>query len=286
MPSIDIRKIAALAVALFCVAPAAATASVSLGQLAATPVPEGHCGSTIDRVQQTVTSGTGYVVPGDGTITSWSTEAGTGSGQQLTFKIFRPVEPGNEYKAVALDTRDLTESQLNDFTSSIPVKAGDVLGLNQPMGVTSTFCDFIVGGEESYPFFYGDLADGQKAAFSNTQDLERLNLSAVLDPSNAVDLGSVSKNKQDGTAKVKATVPGPGELTAEGKHVKVTISGDVVAKGITGPGKVKLSVKATGKGLKQLNHTGKLGVDLKVAYTPDGGTQKTETKHFSLKKSG
>jgi hypothetical protein len=280
-----LKKVAGLAAALLSLTPAAAVASVSLGQLAATPG-TGNCSPTIDRVQATVTGGTGYVVPGGGTITSWSTNAGHGTGQQLTFKIFRPVEPGNEYKAVAHDTRDLTESQLNEFTTSIPVKAGDVLGLNQPEGVTETFCDFIVGGEESYPFFYGNLADGQKAAFSGTQDLERLNVSAVLTPSNAVDLGVVKKNTHKGTAKLNATVPGPGELTAEGKHVKVSVTGDLVAKEITGPGKVKLSVKASGKGVKQLNHTGKLGVDLQVTYTPGGGTEKTETKHFSLKKSG
>ena len=173
---------------------------------------------------------------------------------------------------------------LNEFTANVPVKAGDVLGLNQPMGVTETYCDFPVLGE-SYPFYYGDLADGQKAPFSGIQPTDRLNVSAVLAPSNTVELGPVEKNKSKGTAKLNATVPGPGELTATGKDVKVTLSGDVIAKGVTAAGKVKLAVKASGKGVQTLNHTGKLGVDLKVAYTPDGGTKKTVTKHFSLKKS-
>jgi Ca2+-binding RTX toxin-like protein len=82
-------------------------------------------------------TGTGspsYVAPSDGTITSWSYQAGANAGEepfqpQLKLKIARPVS-GSDFKIVgesALQTP--IASLLNTFPTSIPVKQGDLLGL-------------------------------------------------------------------------------------------------------------------------------------------------------------
>ena len=48
-------------------------------------------------LQASVGSGTGYVIPANAeTITSWRTNATTGAGQEVTFKVFRRIgEPGD-----------------------------------------------------------------------------------------------------------------------------------------------------------------------------------------------
>ncbi len=265
------------------ISPAAGTASVTLGQLAPTPT-TGFCAPDIDRLQATVTSGTSYVIPGGGTIKSWSTNAGPNASQKMTFKVFRRIS-GVTYEVVAHDTQPLVASQLNTFTTGMTVRAGDVLGLNQPSGAGQTYCDFPVTGD-GYPFFYGNLADSSSGDFNHSQPDDRLNVSAVLSPSHKFSFGGVQLDKMDGTAKVSADIPGPGRLSAKGKDVKVGISGPTVAKTLTGPGKVKLKVKASGAGRKHLNHTGKLKVNLHVTYTPTGGTKHSEAKHLTLKKTG
>ncbi len=261
--------------------PATGQASVQLGQLASAPS-TGFCAPDIDRVEPAVTSGKSYVVPGDGTITSWSTNAGPNANQQMTLKVFRPIGPGF-YKAVAHDAENLDAGQLDSFPVAIGVKAGDVLGLNQPNGAGQTYCDFPVLGD-AYPYYYGDLADGESADFIHTQPDERLNIAALLAPSHAIRLGSVRRNTRRGTAMLKATVPGPGKLTAKGKHIRARISGAVVAKSVTGPGRVKISIKAVGKGLQKLRRSGRLSVKLSVSYRPQGGTAKTVAKRFTLEK--
>jgi hypothetical protein len=63
-------------------------------------------------------------------LTSWSTNASSGAGQYLEFKVYRPVSTYT-YTVVGHDgPQPLTPGVLNTFPIDIPVQAGDVLGLN------------------------------------------------------------------------------------------------------------------------------------------------------------
>jgi hypothetical protein len=259
-----------------------AVASVTLGQLAPGSPPTGFSdpSGSWDALQPTVTSGNSYVVPGNGTITSWSHNAAAGTGQEMTFKVFRPIT-GLTYTVVGHDgPRSLTGGALNTFPASIPVKPGDVIGLFWNLAPPAKAPIFIVPGE---PFLYrdGNLADGESGVFNNSPG-RRVNATAVFVPSNAFGLGDVKRNKKKGTATVTVTVPNPGELALAGKGVNS--AGAVAAKSVPEAGEVKLLIKAKGKQKRTLDETGKVKVKPKITYTPTGGDPRTKSRKLKLKK--
>ena len=169
--------------ALACLAPAGASAATTtIGQLAPAPTAFGCMNDDpYDMLQATVTSGAAYVVPADGTITSWSHNAAAGAGQSLKFKVFRKLAGANEYQVVTHDgPRDLAGGAVNTFNVSIAAKAGDLIGFNDGASITSA-CLFSAPGDEGHRERFGDLTDGDSGTFSTIAQLNtRLNLSAVL----------------------------------------------------------------------------------------------------------
>lgn len=89
----------------------------------------------------------------------------------------------------------------------------------------------------------------------------------------------VKQNKKKGTASITVEVPGAGALTASaGKRFSAKVPQP------TAVGKVVVTVKAAGKGVKALNASGKLKGTLSVTYTPTGGDPATQTLKFQLVK--
>jgi hypothetical protein len=238
----------------------------------------------VDGAQATVTSGNPYIVPGTGTITSWSNNAGNATGQELTMKIFRKVAEPSVYAAVGHDgPRGLARGTLNTFPASVAVKPGDVLGLNLASPV-ATGCGFTALGE-SFLAKDGSLADGESGAFSVDSESSRLNVSAVFVYSNAFTFGKTALNKKKGTATLTVDVPNPGELTGSGKGVKVaSAAGAVTSKTVSAPGAVTLTIKAKGKKKRKLNETGKVKVKPTITYTPAGGDPSAQSIKVKLKK--
>ena len=162
-----------------------ATAAETIGQLAPAN-PSALCiEGPRDAIQTALAAGTSYTVPTDGTITQWNTSAAAGAGQTLKMKVFRPVS-GTTYTVVAHDgPRPLTPSVINTFTVSIPVKAGDLIGLNdQNASTVPNACLFATGqsGDVFSASEIGDAADGSPETLSPITGGFRLNLTAVLVP--------------------------------------------------------------------------------------------------------
>jgi hypothetical protein len=263
-----------------------AAASVTIGQLAPGSPPPGFAdpSGSLDIAQPTVSSGNTYVVPGNGTITSWSHNAAAPAGQELVFKVFRPVT-GLTYMVVGHDgPRTLTGGALNAFPSSIPVKPGDVIGLFFNVAPPEKAYFFTAPGA-AYVFRNGNLADGESGGFTSSESGYRVNVSAVFVPSNAFSLGAITRNKKKGTATLTTTVPNPGELTGSGKGVKVaSAAGAVTSKTVSAPGAVTLTIKAKGKKKRKLNETGKVKVKPTITYTPAGGDPSAQSIKVKLKK--
>jgi hypothetical protein len=265
-------------------ASASAGAAVTIGQLA--PETSSNCRGTVDRVQGPVTSGNTYVVPGTGTITSWSHNAKPVAGQQLTMKVFRPLG-GASYAVVGhAGPSPLAAGLINTFPANVAVKAGDVVGLNT-VNASTMFphaCLFDASPGDSHGARGGSLADGESGIFEFFPGT-RVNVSAVFVPSNSFTLGKAKLNKKKGTATLTVDVPNPGELTGSGKGVKVAgAAGAVISKRVSA-GKVKLTIKAKGKKQKTLNETGKVKVTPKVTYTPTSGDPSTRSIKVKLKKN-
>lgn len=147
---------------ILAVTASAASAQTTIGELAPGTNPFLYCTDGPYDGAPTGTAAAGYTVPSAGVITSWSTNAGEGTGQQLTFKVYRPLG-AKKYLVVGHDgPRSLTPSAIDTFATSIPVQAGDVIG-NVDVGARTipTACEFQTGNPADTGFFrLGDAADG------------------------------------------------------------------------------------------------------------------------------
>jgi hypothetical protein len=258
-----------------------ATASVTIGQLAPSPATN-VCNALRDRLQPTVTSGAAYVVPSTGGVVnwrlkSWSHNAGPAAGQTLGMKVFSKIANPANYVVIAHDgPRPLTSSALNTFPVNIPVRAGDVLGSFQTTAA-SVACSFSAIGD-SYLFSDGSLADGASAPFTPTPDL-RLNISAVVAPTNSFAVRTVKRDKKKGTATYALVVPNPGTVAVGGKGVK---DGEDT---VDSAGDVKVKIRANGKKRRALRARGKVTVKPDITFTPTGGDPGTQPQKVQLKKS-
>jgi hypothetical protein len=169
----EIRGLGALGIAVCALAATAAAANANaatIGRLAPgrPPVATGTS-SPFDLIQATVTRGRAYVVPAGGSeITSWSTNAAAGAGQQLKFKVFRPIS-GSQWKVVGSDLEALTGGAVNTFAVSMPVQPGDVIGLDDG-NASSSVPDAADFGSAVTGMLIGngDLATGSIGSFYPT----------------------------------------------------------------------------------------------------------------------
>ena len=270
------------ALAALASSPSPAAASVTRGQLAPSPAPA-TCGTLRqDFLQPSVTSGNSYVVPGNGTITSWSTNAYANPGQMWTMKIFRKVADPARYEVVGHEgPRTLAAGALNSFPAAIPVKPGDVLGMNDNDGSAAvSACRIDVPDEALY--LTGALTDGASASFNTIPD-SRLNIRAVFNPTNTFTLGATNHNKKKGTATLNLTLPNPGELTGSGKGIKASSARARISKAVVA-GAAQLLIKAKGKKKKALNDTSKVTLKVAVTYTPTAGDPSSQSVKVKLRK--
>jgi hypothetical protein len=230
-----------------------------------------------------VASGAAYVVPGNGTITSWSTNANNSLTQSMTFKVFRKAADPTFFKVVGLDgPRTLKPSLLNSFSGlDIPVQAGDLIGGHPLTGAN------LVDASSGDVFIVApvDLTLADQGASFSSSSAGRLNLSAEFVPSNKVTVGKTALNKKKGTATLSLTLPNPGDLSASGKGVKASSAGAVTSKAVPG-GPAQLVIKAKGKQRQTLDQTGKVTLNVTINYTPTGGELGTESVKVKLKKTG
>jgi hypothetical protein len=281
------RKTLLSAVLLACVGAlglaSQASAAVTIGQNPLS-TPSADCKTQLDLVQPSVTSATRYVVPStiaQGTITSWSHRASAGSGQTLSLKVFRGLG-GPAYEVIGQDgPRSITASRLNTFDNvSIPVQAGDVLGLNSGnAAAVANGCLFDANGDRHLEA-PGDLGIGGSAAFTTVPGT-RVNVSAKVEPANTFNFGATFRNRKRGLAVVQVFVPNPGTIRVVGDGVTDFVHGSIR---IAGPGPVNLVIGATGRKLRKLNRRGRVFVAASFRYTPTSGERSTLTPFIKLKK--
>lgn len=277
----------ALAAALLMLAAAPLSSAVTIGQLAP-PNPASDTSADTDRAQPSVSSGNPYVVPATGgitawTLTSWSHNAAADVGQELTMKVFRKTADPFAYTVVGHDgPRPLAPSTVNTFQTNLQVRAGDVLGNNSKSPADNASYFPALG--ESFIRLQPGLADGQTGTFVLDASALRLNISAVLEPTNTFALGKITRNRKKGTATLEATVPNPGDLTVGGKGVKSAGGGTTVTSTAVSGGPVNLRIRAKGKKKRKLNETGKVKLNVAITYTPTGGSPRTDSTKVKLRK--
>ncbi len=233
--------------------------------------------TNIDLIQVNAATGASYQVPEAGTITSWSHNAGPGASQMAIMKVYRKTREPNFYTVVGLDgPHPLTASLVNTFGVAIPVQPGDIVGIDGTGGAVSTLFSSVPA--DAFFNRSGNMSLGDEASFNGPAIGSRVNVSAVLAPSNTVALGATTLSKKKGTATLSLTLPNSGNLTASGTGAQATPTGAVSA------GAVQLIVSATGKQRKKLNAKGKVTLNVSITFTPANGDPATQTVAVKLKK--
>ena len=100
-------------------------------------------------------------------------------------------------------SRSLT-SGINTVPVNIAVRSGDMIGINESGGANS--CTFSQPGDGVLPA--GSLSDGASGAFA-PQNNVRLNLSALLVPSNDFNIAAITPDRKRGSATVIVNVSNP-----------------------------------------------------------------------------
>jgi IPT/TIG domain/PASTA domain len=204
-----------------------------------------------DEIQTEIASGASYAMPSAGQLTSWSTRVGDEVGEMLTLKVFRPVA-ADEFQVVAHDgPRPLTSQTLNTFPIDIAVQAGDLIGIEIPVGGVHSPCAFATGDpKDKIGAADGAAADGETESIVSELGLERLNVSAQLLPSPSITgispssgpLAGGTKMTISGTsfASIKSVTFGgvPGVSPTATSETQITVT----APRGTAPGNVPVTV--------------------------------------------
>jgi hypothetical protein len=143
-----------------------------------------------------------YEAPSDGTITSWSVAATSQTNVFVKLKMFRQTNLANFFTLIGESSMQgpLTPNMLNGpFTTSIPVKAGDLLALDVVAG-SGLGCLFDTAdtgdvAEEVYP---DDSVVGDIVTRSDSFNSTRANIAATFDPQSPAPPGGqpTSHNKK------------------------------------------------------------------------------------------
>ena len=262
------RWLSAVAVSLAWMAAAVsatpASGAVTLGQLAPTASPDCPAVSApgVDYLQPSITGGNLYIARQAGTITSWSTNS-SGGDATYVFKVFRRTSDPDVFQVIAHAPAHLLTSGINTVPVNIAVRSGDMIGVNERGDANS--CTFGQPGDGVLSR-EGSISDGGSGTFLPRNDV-RLNLSAILVPSNDFTIAALTQDRKQGTATVTVNVPNPGILTLSGTGLKRRR----VSKNIAVAGTVRFQIAAAGKKKRKLEKTGKVAMPTTMTYTPAAG---------------
>jgi hypothetical protein len=248
-------------------------AAVTLGQLAPFP-PSPDCTPTRDYLQPSITGGNLYVARQAGTITSWSTRS-SGAGATYVFKIFRRTTDPDVFTVVAQAPPRTLTAGINTVPVNIAVRSGDMIGLNES-GLPNS-CTFPQPGDGVLTRS-GDLDDGESGGFAPQNDV-RLNLSAVLVPSNDFAVAAITRDRKRGSATVIVNVSNPGVIAMTGKGLKKRAT-----KNIAVARTVQFQIAAAGARKRKLGRTGKVTLTPTLTFTPTGGDPAAKPVTVKLRK--
>jgi hypothetical protein len=237
-------------------------------------------------------AGANVTSPVSGIVIRWRITGASGGPFRL--RVLAPAGPSMSYTGAGTSAPEIPSStDLQTFTTNLPIKAGDLIGVDVPNPSDEIGLAAFPTTENFFGFWTPPLADGETRAgsFGTSAEEVLFNADVATIPSNADTLGKVKRNKHKGTATLAVNVPGPGTLALSGKGLKPRRAGRTsrasASLAVSGAGTVKLLVKAKGKAKKMLNKKGKVKVKVSVTYTPTGdapGSPNTQTKRVKLVK--
>jgi hypothetical protein len=226
----------------------------------------------------------GVASPVNGTVIRWRIRStSTATQQPIAFRVISPAAGGQFTgggSSATVTPPDITG--VTPFDDSVPIKIGDLLGLNYGGGNNEYFG--ISAGPNSGQFFNPTLLEGsQRSPTNNTT--EQMLVNADIEPTSAFT--ATAKGKKGGKVKIAAQLPNPGTLQVGDKKdlasvaAKRRLTGSTVQ--LSAPGTADLKVKATKSARSVLARKGKLFAKLKLVFTPVGGNPSSQVIRVKLK---
>jgi hypothetical protein len=291
VPAVGRRLLASAAAGLALLAPASiADAAVTVGS-PLTLAPQNVMCNGITETNLALASGL-VQVPFDGAVLRWRLDLYTGGGShEYHLRVIRPVGGGKYTGAGTGPGQTATSAGVNllELPSPLPVRAGDLIGVDCPSMAPGPYTAAAPPGS-TYAFFYNPpLADndpGRAPTNSLSSHEELINADVAPKPSSSFSFGTIARRTGKGTALLPVVVPGPGALALGGTGVKAQqAAGPIARKTVSAAGTFKLLVRARGKAKRKLDRTGKARVRPSVTYTPMGeisGDPKTQSIAIKL----
>lgn len=174
----------------------ASTAQIGGPNSQATEGCSGAGGTTFVQVKSQ--PGLPYAAPFPGVITSWSFVSGSTVGSPIKLKVFRPTGVPSEFATVG-ESAEVTPlpSTHTTFATSIPVAAGDLLGLRSTTGASTPCVVTTWSFDDLMRATAGaDSAPGAPASMALGFDRRRLPIGAAVETD--VDGDGLGDDTQDG----------------------------------------------------------------------------------------
>ena len=252
------------------------------------------CVGSCTRVQTSLPAddlaANGVSSPVNGTVVRWRIRSTASATQQpIAFRVISPAAGGQFTGGGSSGTvtpPDITGT--TELAASIPIKIGDLLGLNYGGGTNEYFG--ISAGPNSGQLFNPPLAlDSTRTPQNNTT--EQLLVNADIEPT--ATLTSVKKKaKKRGKVKLTIEVPNPGSLVVGDKKDKGVVAVTAAKKPtlvknqrmqVATPGLVTVLLKPTKAAKSALAAGRKPKAKLKLVFTPTGGSPSTRLLQVKMK---
>jgi hypothetical protein len=232
----------------------------------------------------------GFSSPVNGTVVRWRIKSIASADQRpVVFRVISPA-PGGQFTGGGSSATTVPPDidGITTFASSIPIKIGDLLGLNYNNQVNNYFG--ISAGPNSGQLFNPILGlDSTRTPQNNTT--EQLLVNADIEPT--ATLTSVKKKaKKKGKVKLTIEVPNAGSLVVGDKKDKGVVAVTAAKKPtlvknqrmqVAAPGSVTVLLKPTKAAKSALAAGRKPKAKLKLVFTPTGGSPSTRLLQVKLK---
>ena len=232
----------------------------------------------------------GLVSPVNGTITRWRIGA-AGASSPTSLRVIRPLGGGLFTGAATSATVTPALNTTSAFTTQLPIKVGDSIGINccQP------FAEYFLLSGGTMREWQPVLADGGPGrASAGPGDPHELVLNADIEPTTGFAINLVKAGK-GGKLTVVATYPNPGTLTggdARDKRVATAAGGKKqqlfltsTSRKVQVPGQtISILMKPTKLARALLARKGTLKAKAQVVFTPTGGSASTQIVKAKLKR--
>jgi hypothetical protein len=264
--------IAVIALAWALLLPATSRAVIIVGSdlsLPAARAPESCILSTTPCTRLPINYHTGNAFPRlsptSGLVTSFRIK--TGAAETVTFRLGQFPGSGNGVGAGTGPTVALPGAGTFTFPASLPIKAGDIVGMDGGPTRAVSGLPGGCGNGAIYGLFNPPLTDDMTEMGDSTNACELL-VDAVIQPSTKFSIGKLRLKGGAGAGRLTLKVPGPGKLSLVGKGVAKD------KKNVKNAGTARLRVRPTGSVPRT--------VTLKITFSPTGGTPNTEKRTVTL----